>query len=423
MIDLKSLKASGFRAFTREVAFEFENPVTLVFGANHLGKSSTLNAIEWCLFGNDCVGTDTGIRERLDFKIPNKNMKPTSTYVDLVLEDIDTKEAYKLSRKWISAQRDELTVTSPDGKTVSGDDAEKKLAQITRSEFRDFLTSVYQHQEAIRAVLTQKPSERNDAIDRLLGLSDYRNVLTGIEGAKLQNIQRDMGRDFDDFTHRIGDVLGIRERDLEDKRNDALKKGISKGHLNERGALEIGKEVKSKLEKFSKETGIELKDFSLPSSSYDLQDFNENARNVITGFRSKMPDVKEQNRLYERQTRATNVMTSYRQNKEAYDKASKDLETFIKKNGEEKAIRKTLNDSRTKLNGKKKELSEADAKAAAVRDSIKFLKVEGVDKDLCPVCGQKTDNLLDHLEQEWKKNYEKNVGKIHAKKNGQSESI
>lgn len=63
MIDLKSLKVSGFRAFTREVAFEFENPVTLVFGANHLGESSTLNAIEWCLFGKDCMGTDTGIRE------------------------------------------------------------------------------------------------------------------------------------------------------------------------------------------------------------------------------------------------------------------------------------------------------------------------------------------------------------------------
>ncbi len=40
---------------------------------------------------------------------------------------------------------------------------------------------VYQHQENIRAVLTQEPKDRNEALDRLFGLSDYRNIIEGIK--------------------------------------------------------------------------------------------------------------------------------------------------------------------------------------------------------------------------------------------------
>ena len=42
------------------------------------------------------------------------------------------------------------------------------------------MTMVYQHQETIRHIVMQKPEECNDAIDRLLGLSDYRNLLTAV---------------------------------------------------------------------------------------------------------------------------------------------------------------------------------------------------------------------------------------------------
>jgi DNA repair exonuclease SbcCD ATPase subunit len=48
------LAVRGFRGFTGEYAFEFPTPATILFGENHCGKSSTLNALEWCLFGDQC---------------------------------------------------------------------------------------------------------------------------------------------------------------------------------------------------------------------------------------------------------------------------------------------------------------------------------------------------------------------------------
>ncbi|HEX9831225.1 MAG TPA: ATP-binding protein, partial [Thermodesulfobacteriota bacterium] len=187
----------------KEKEFDFENPAVFLFGDNRSGKSSTLNAVEWCLFGNDCIGGETGIRERINFEIPNRKMKPLNTLVELILEDKGSSETYKIFRKWISAKRHELILTLPNGTSLAGQDAENKLAQIIKSTFRDFLTTVYQHQEAIRDVVTQEPGERNDAIDRLLGLSVYRNLLTGLDKANLKSQLKGMGKVFDSFKDEV----------------------------------------------------------------------------------------------------------------------------------------------------------------------------------------------------------------------------
>ncbi len=64
MFQIKRLAVRGFRGFADRCEFVFGDPVTILYGGNHQGKSSTLNAIEWCLFGDDAIGKDTGIRER-----------------------------------------------------------------------------------------------------------------------------------------------------------------------------------------------------------------------------------------------------------------------------------------------------------------------------------------------------------------------
>ncbi|RLE67371.1 MAG: hypothetical protein DRJ45_09605, partial [Thermoprotei archaeon] len=40
------------------------------------------------------------------------------------------------------------------------------------------------------------------------------------------------------------------------------------------------------------------------------------------------------------------------------------------------------------------------------------LRLEGVDKNICPICGKKTENLLEHLEKEWEAKYRRQVGEI-----------
>lgn len=412
MLTLKRLKIKGFRAYMEDKEFFFDNPMILLFGENHRGKSSTLNAIEWCLFGNECIGAKSGIRERIDWEIPNRHLGSSpDVSVELELED-ENNHSYKILRRWMSKTKDELKVTLADGQSLEGQNAKEKNAQLLKSSFRDFLTTVYQHQEAIRAILTQEPKERNDAIDRLLGLSDYRNILTGIGRAKLSTKWKKMDDDFDSFTREIDVALRTRESDLKDKREKAIQKGVKEDQLSEEGVLEIASEVKNQLLKFASEAALSLADIQVPEQWKNLYPFQEVADREIKRFRSEMPDVKKQQDLYECRSKITEMKTKYEQAKKMLDESHNELGNFVKQNGAEESINKRKTNIEKQIEGKKKELSEADAKAAAVRNAIIYLELEEVNKDTCPVCGKETSDLLGHLEKEWKEKFEKQVGEI-----------
>lgn len=411
MLTLKILKLKGFRAYMQEKDFFFDNPAILLFGENHQGKSSTLNAIEWCLFGNECIGAKSGIRERVDWEIPNRNLgSKHDVSVDLELED-EKKESYKISRRWISKTKDELKVVFPEGQ-FKEKEAEKRLAHLLKSSFRDFLTTVYQHQEAIRAILTQEPRERNDAIDRLLGLSDYRNILSGIEGAKLPTLQRKIDAEFDNFKREIETALRTREHDLRDEREKASKKGVKENQCNEKGVLGIAHEVKKQFQKFSSEVGLALVELRVPERWKELEQFQKIAGNEINRFRSEMPDVIKQKELFLRQLEFTQIKTDYDMKRNGLRNAEKELEKFIETNGNEDLLNKAKFEIDKQISETEKELSETNAKAATISKAMEYLRLEGIDKNICPVCGKETADLLGHLEKEWEEKYRERVGKI-----------
>ena len=161
MLTPKMLKVRGFRGFMGQQEFHFDKPAVVLFGANHCGKSSTLNAIEWCLFGDECSGAQTNIRERVGWKIPNRHMRSLDVLVELVLNGPDGEYTLKRCHKATKRPRSAaLELTLPDGEILQGEDADSRLTQLLRCSFRDFMTTVYQHQETIRDILTQMPKER-----------------------------------------------------------------------------------------------------------------------------------------------------------------------------------------------------------------------------------------------------------------------
>jgi len=402
MIVLKALKVKGFRAYTKEREFVFDNPAIFLFGENHCGKSSTLNAIEWCLFGSDCVGKETGIRERVDWEIPNRNMRPPDVLVVMELEDKASSARIIVSRRWVSARRDELKLVLSNGQELAGQEAKEKIAQLFKLSFRDFLTMVYQHQEAIRAIITEEPKDRNDAIDRLLGLSDYRNILGGIKDAEVARKQRKMGDDFSSFEQQIDTALHTRESDLGDKRREAIGGGLKEDQLSEKGALEIANAVKAGLLRFASEADLKLTPFDVGRQWKDLYEFQRIANGEIEQFRSEMPDIKKQQQLFKERTNFIELRAKWKQLKGDFDKAHSDFkakeEDTVRLLVEQKEVEK-------KIEEKQKKRSEVSAKGAVVSEALDYLRMEGVDKNICPVCGSERADLCDHLEEERSKRY------------------
>src|SRR5207249_2579522 len=151
--------------------------------------------------------------------------------VQVVLELTGTEGCYVVDRAWSRsgrrAARMELRLSLPTGEILVDAQAEQRLAQLIGATFRDFFTTVYQHQEAIRAVLTQEPRERNDAIDRLLGLSIYRNVQDALVKAKAADRQRAMRAQFEAFEQRVQTALTTRNHDLDELRQEAARGGVA----------------------------------------------------------------------------------------------------------------------------------------------------------------------------------------------------
>jgi len=417
MLMLKTLKVRGFRAYRGQKTFAFDSPIVLLFGGNHQGKSSTLNAVEWCLFGGECIGGETGIRERIDWEIPNRGMRPPDVAVEIELEDGTTLSRFAISRKWISPRKDDLEIILPDHQSLKGEKAAEKLSELHKSSFRDFLTTVYQHQEAIRVILTQEPKDRNDAIDRLLGLSDYRNILWGIEAAKLPRLFREISDHFDGLVRDVDVALRTRESDLKDKRKQATDEGIKGEGLTEKGATEIAKEVKGRLQKFASETGLSLAGLEVPEQWKKLQSFQKIVIGEIKRFRSEMPDVQEQQRLYGRRSQIVELKASYDQSKERLGNVRNALEAFVKQHGDGESIDKRKVDVENLIETKRRNLKEVNARANVVMGAMDYLRLQGIDKEICPVCGKKTIDLLAHLEKEWESEFKEEGSKVQTQIN------
>lgn len=409
MVTLKRLRIKGFRAYRGDKEFVFDKPVILLFGDNGTGKSSTLNAIEWCLYGNECIGAKSDIRERIDWEIPNRNLGSSpDVFVELELEDQNS-QSYKIFRRWISKTKDELKVTLPDGQSLEGQNAKESLAQILKSSFRDFLTTVYQHQEVIRAILTEEPKRRNDAIDRLLGLRHYRNILTGIETGKLQTKQKKMGGDFDSFTREIDVALRTQEGNLKDEREKAADKGLKENQLDKKGALEIASKVKEQLDKFASKVGVSVGNLQVPEQWTDLYEFQEVVDAEIKRFRSEMPDVKKQQELFKRRAEITELKEKYKEQKKGWKSVKSDYDI---KEKETIKMKVEVGELEKKISELEKERSEVSARGVVIREAINYLELEGIDTNVCPVCGTKKLDLLGHLQKEWVERYEKIIGKI-----------
>lgn len=397
---IKSLKVKAFRGFVKEAKFEF-GPVTILFGPNGTGKSSTLNAIEWCLFGKDCIGKDTGIRERKGWKYENRNTK------DHPSVEIELKDGGKLLRT--------------KNKFTNSSSIEELLKKYS---FKDFSTGVYQHQEVIRAILTDEPRVRNQGFDRLLGLSDYRNAIESLqkvmkEAMKKQSLLED---EISNITNEIKLKIKTWDKIINDRKEE-LKNIVKDENISPAGEKNFKQKILNKLEKLlielSLEPSDELKDLSI---ELDTKKFFDLVKRKIQRYRSEMPDLKKQGELHSKLAELDRLLRKYRDSKNSHREKKQKLDEFISNNG----IKDELENRRLKLENELKDLEkkekEVSLRGSIISKAIEFLEEENKNKDECPVCGKHTINLLEHLKKEYKEKYESELYELKQKiKSNQSE--
>lgn len=393
------LTVSGFRGFTGERSIELLTPAVILSGGNHCGKSSTLNAVEWCLFGDQCKGKDTNIRERVGWVIPNQYLERPEVCVELRLDDGEgefsvRRRLHQPPRKKTLAE--ELEVETSDGELVSGAQAQQMLSKWLRSTtFRDFSTTVYQHQETIRGIVTLEPRERNDAIDRLLGLSDFRNLLSGVTDANAKGVQRQADDAVAGIEDRVRTALAQIEKGLEEGRRDAEAFGVPRLRITENTATGIANQVAEALIGVAQEFGLGSQLASIPTQRQDLPAFERSARDEIRRLRGAVPEQTEQSDLLTHQATLSGRIADYDNLKKQEEEITGETRTMNNTYGSWKGIGLRLVQIAENLEALDQTLREIAGRQKVVFDAVEFLEQSESDgAKRCPVCEQEAGDLL-----------------------------
>ncbi len=184
-VRLKEIKIRGFRGYGREEkCIDLSAPVVLLYGGNRSGKSSTTNAVEWALYGGEVVGKKIGIDERKGWQTRNRNCD--SVGVELVLESDagDIHVFREMGKKKRSGEW--FYFVDENGEKH---EEEEELRNKLGMDARDFMSSAYLHQEVIRDIVVSEPRVREEALNRLLGISDLLGLFSSLKDIKKKSYE------------------------------------------------------------------------------------------------------------------------------------------------------------------------------------------------------------------------------------------
>ncbi len=238
------LEAKGFRGIVA-LDITFANDLVVVEGENGSGKSSMLQAIEWCLFGSEIASkSKSGIAARVDFEVLHRGTSVTEVAVtfDLGADEPTTDETETQRRLTLRRQLenkteklhlieasittditptpkvagplqrslfDEVATATPRRRSTSrsedylDEDAVLRLRELGFPDFDEWRRSFCQYQEDPRhAILESK--DRSTLLASMLGLDAWTDLRARIEGlrarrtlAELDAIEADLGADYE----------------------------------------------------------------------------------------------------------------------------------------------------------------------------------------------------------------------------------
>jgi len=257
-----SVTIDGFRGINKRLQLDFDSKSVLISGRNGLGKTSILQAIEWCLLGQ------CGYMNLREFKMED-------AIVNLFHTDRKAVVVVKLDGKNIIEARRERTMgKSTTGKSrltltigkeiIEGDEAQEKLLDLLGTNVEQFYATAYLHQEAIRDFISSDAADRNRVIDELLGLYVLRELS---EALSVKDVEKEV-KACENEMHRIEtttiDALALAKKKLTDYMTELKKKGYTEESLSPQHLVKLSKEIASELLQSSDLMRAEVKKVEVP---------------------------------------------------------------------------------------------------------------------------------------------------------------
>jgi len=407
---LKEITIKGFRGFIKPKTFLTSEPFILFDGPQSSGKSSTLVAIEWGLFGKEIAKKAIGIDERKGWKV--RNINSDEAQVEMVLQK----------------GQDKLKIVRSDKKRrgsphfyfeLNGirDTDERELRAILGIQPKDYFSSIHLHQEIIRDLLTEEPRNRRDSLDRLLGLSELRNIIEGIKSAKISETLKDVDNSFRLIENNLNAIRISKRTNIQKEKEIGIQKGLTPNDFSETGAKQMCEALKDALINFANEAGLTISDLPLACTIDEQQIFSSSAKQSLRKLRDEQPDLKRQNELLEKQIQLQKLQQTYKEVLYEFQSFQQERKRIHETEGDQEKmharISKELN---PKLDDAKDRRNVVDKRAGTIEEAIKYFEAlkTPIEKQSCPVCDKLIDDVA-HLQmhlKELRANLDKDLAPI-----------
>ena len=382
---LSKIEISGFRGFTTQQVIDFGKPLILIYGENRKGKSSIINAIEWCLFGSEVAAIKYGgIREREAWEVKNLNSSICHVQCEFQTPDGKTLTA---KRTYKTPRTSDLCYELKGGEKSTD---ERKLHALLRISSNDYVSSVHLHPEILRSLIIAKPKERKEAIDRLLGLSELRDMVDAFASEKPSGWGAELDQSLAILDAKLTTALSEKQKIIKDESAALESKGIKSQDLTAEGARIYATKVRDDLQQFANTYHLAAPSISAPADFAGVQQFLAQLPTAIQKLRSEHPILADQGKHRVQKNKFEGLRSSYISQQKISGDADVALTTYPEKRSIDQVNEEV---SAIKVDAEKiaAEMTEVAKNATVLDNALAFFQNRAVGEQLtCPLCGETT---------------------------------
>jgi len=408
---LTKIEICGFRGITKRQEITPGAPLTLIYGGNRQGKSSITNAVEWCLFGPEVAQIQYGqIRERDGWEVKNPNSPSCWVQCELQSPDgttITAKRTYKTPR------------TSEFYFQVGKDDKsedEKKLHAFLRISSSDFFSSVHLHPETVRSLVIAKPKDRKEAIDRLLGLSELRDMENAFKAQRPNDWTTELDNELNVFDVMLTTAFMEKKKIIDNESAELLSNGFAQSDLTVEGAQRYAGKIAADMQRFASQYRLPTPNLIEPTDLAGVQKIRNELPAAIQKLRTEHPILADQGKYLIRKNEFEGLRSSYVSQHQALTGAETALTSFPEKRSLEQ-ITADLAALGAEIAKTTTEMREVVKNASVLDHALVFFqdRLDG-DRLACPLCGETKRTVAEwrsHIQQEIRS---KDLGPLQARR-------
>ena len=388
------LELRNFRGW-REGTVPLDRQVTVVLGDNRRGKSSTLNAIEWCLYGREIEKKASGIAERADWEVERRGAED-GLEVAFSLE-IGGEMARIVRRRKAGAgarEEDELAV-EVGGARLEQDEARAWMRERRLPDWETWRRACCQHQEVLRGRLTVG-EDRSQIVAALLGMDEYDRLQRVLKDQQAGKLIGELDRELGELDKVVLYRLRAPSEELYESERKLEALGIERARLSPRLAAEIARAAIERARGLAERLEIEAR---LPALEGDADE--PAVRKWADGWGSQ---VRKESRTHERLASAIKRRVKLAAEIEQLEpsevrwrETKKRLDQERAERGDEASQKRALVESDRLVEQADVALRAEDRALAVLREALEALKVVA-QGERCPVCETHVPGLAGRVE-------------------------